>query len=64
MNLNIGNIIDLTILLLEGVTKQTPTEVDDLAVAGIKRAIAELLKVHGTPVTKVQVESLRVDQVF
>ena len=62
--MNVGNLIDLAIMLLEGVTAKTPTPVDDLAVAGVKRAIEELKKVRGTPITKAQVDSLRVEQTF
>ena len=44
MNLKIGNIVDVAILLLEGVAAQTATPLDDLGVLALKMQLANSRK--------------------
>ena len=51
--------IEMILGLGKGLTELTPTPLDDLAVAALQSALTELERVHGSDVTKAQLESLR-----
>ncbi len=53
-------ILEIVIALLEGVAFQTKNKIDDIAIGDIKAAIEKLKQVHGSPVTREQLQSLRV----
>ncbi|MGH9580045.1 MAG: hypothetical protein ACRD2R_03550 [Terriglobales bacterium] len=57
-------ILEFAIFLLSWLTQQTENKLDDLAVAALREALAKLRSVHGTAVTKQQLEALRVERLW
>jgi hypothetical protein len=54
----------LALAILKGVTSQTSNQVDDEVADGLATAVNALEKVHGTDVTKAQLEAARVESLW
>lgn len=57
--MNLWFLFELAISSLEAIVRRTRGKLDDQVVASVRRALTELKKVRGLPVTKQQLESLR-----